>query len=609
MTPIELSDKFRGIFNSTFTFIGFLNTDGVLLEANNTAVEVAGITHDDVIGKYFWDCYWWQSSTLERERLRENFAKAVSGQAVTYEAEVLIKDGARTTILFSLRPVKNSQGDVIFIIPEGSPIQQLVDARTRMEAIIDGANAAVWEWNLHKDEMRIDKRWAEMLGFTLEDLTPFSFKQWLDLIHPADKDLAIKQLEACTKMAAHSYEMHYRVMRKTGKYIWVVDRAKLFDLTKNGSYDSLIGTRQDISQLASYQEKLRVVEDTFSNSFYHSGIGMALVSTEGQWLKVNPALSNMLGYTEAEFLRLTFQDITHPDDLQADLELLYETIDGKRESYQMEKRYRHKQGHFIDAILCVSTVRAEDSKVLYFVSQIIDISERKHVERLKNEFISTVSHELRTPLTSILGSIKLILSGKLLSTQSLPAKVSYLLNIAQENTERLAFLVNDLLDIEKISEGRMTYNLIPHQLVDLIEQAINSVAHYSEHLLIKDFSPAAAQAVVNVDEHRFIQVVINLLSNAIKFSLAKYPVKVQATITDGYAKISVEDKGIGISEAFVPHVFEKFSQADSGNIRSVKGSGLGLAISKALIEGMNGHIGYESVEGQGSTFWILLPIN
>ena len=386
-----------------------------------------------------------------------------------------------------------------------------------MQALIDGANGAVWEWKLQNHQILIDNRWAGLLGYSIKELAPLTFGQWLGLIHPADRDAATQQLTACSRMGARSYEMHYRAKRKSGEYIWVVDRAKLFDLTKSGTNDSLIGTRQNINQLITNQEKLRVIEDTFSNSFYHSGIGMALVSTDGKWLKVNPALSNMLGYTEAEFFCLTFQDITHPDDLQADLELLYETIDGKRESYQMEKRYQHKQGPFLDAILCVSAVRGEDGEVLYFVSQIIDISERKHLERLKNDFISTVSHELRTPLTSILGSIKLILSGKLNSSQSLPAKVSHLLKIAQENTERLAFLVNDLLDIEKISEGGMTYEIKPHQLVFLNEKAISSVAHYGEHLIIRAFSPAASQAVVKVDEQRFTQVVINLLSNAIKF--------------------------------------------------------------------------------------------
>lgn len=307
-------------------------------------------------------------------------------------------------------------------------------------------------------------------------------------------------------------------------------------------------------------------------------------------------------------MKVTFQDITHPDDLEADLELLNETIVGTRESYQMEKRYRHKEGHFVDAILSVSIVRDIDGSVLYFVSQIIDISEQKKVERLKNEFISTVSHELRTPLTSILGSIKLVLSEQLSSLQSLSPEIRCLLSIALENSERLTIMVNDLLDIEKISAGKMEYDLRSHQLVYLIEQAINGVAYYGEHQITKDFSPEVEQATVEVDAQRFVQVITNLLSNAIKFSAAKHSIKVRAWIDGRSVKVTVEDKGVGIPKAFIPHVFEKFSQADSGNVREVKGTGLGLAISKEMIEGMNGSIGFESVEGEGSQFWILLPL-
>lgn len=607
MKSIELSDKFRGIFNSTFTFIGFLSVDGILLEANNTAIEVAGLTHDDVIGKYFWDCYWWQSSEFERKRLRENFANAVKGESVTYEAEVLIKDNARITILFSLRPIKNSQNEVIFIIPEGCPIQDLVDARTRIEAVIDGANAATWEWERRADQVVIDQRWAEMLGYSLTELRPLSFDHWLSLIHPDDRVRAKQQFETCTNLETQSYEIYYRALHKSGEYLWVVDRAKLFDLTKDGTYSSLIGARQDASQLVSYQEKLRVSEETFSNSFYHSGIGMALVSPDGRWLKVNRPLSNLLGYSEAELLKVTFQEITHPDDLDADLELLHETIDGHRESYQMEKRYRHKDGHFVDAILSVSAVRDINGSVLYFVSQIIDISEQKKVERLKTEFISTVSHELRTPLTSILGGIKLVLSEQLSPLQPLPPEVKGLLSLALENSERLTVMVNDLLDIEKISAGKMHYDLRSHQLVNLVEQAVNAVAHYDEHQIIRDLCPEVEQVVVKVDAQRFVQVVTNLLSNAIKFSTAHKLIKVRAWIEGGYVKVTVEDRGVGIPKAFIPHVFEKFSQADSGDVRKVKGTGLGLAISKEMIEDMSGTIGFDSVEGVGSKFWILLP--
>lgn len=605
---MENTDKFRGIFDSTFTFIGFLSPDGVLLEANNTAIEVAGIKHEDVIGKYFWDCYWWQSSEAERERLRTNIALAAQGQETTYEAEVLIKDRAKTTILFSLRPLKNSRGEVISIIPEGCPIQDLVDARIRLEAVIEGANAGIWEWTLQDNEIVINDRWARMLGYTPEELHPLHLDDWFNLIHPEDREQAKTKMEASLRQSSQAYEMEYRAQHKLGNWVWVVDRAKLFDLNKDGVFEVMIGTRQDITHVVTSEEKLRVSEQTFSNSFYYSGIGMALVASSGRWLKVNPRLCAIVGYSETELLSLTFQDITHPDDLSADEALLQDTIDGNRDSYQMEKRYRHKQGHFVDAILSVSAIRESDGHILYFVSQIVDITERKQVERLKSEFISTVSHELRSPLTSIYGSIKLILGGALGALDAVSPKAVKLLNSSLNNAQRLIHLINDLLDIEKISAGKMEFNLETHRLAELVNQAVDSVFQYGESKITLNYAPEAADVIVLVDDKRLVQVLTNLLSNAIKFSSPDDMITVSVTIDRDHAEVAVQDRGIGIPDAFMPRVFEKFSQVDATNTRQVKGTGLGLAISRELVESMNGSIGFESEEGQGSTFWVRLPI-
>lgn len=234
-----------------------------------------------------------------------------------------------------------------------------------------------------------------------------------------------------------------------------------------------------------------------------------------------------------------------------------------------------------------------------------DISERKKVERLKNEFVSTVSHELRTPLTSIRGSLGLIIGG---IAGELPTEAQELVDIAYKNTERLILLINDILDIEKIESGKMSFALRPVELMPLIEQAIATNQAYAEQFNVNlKLTATLPDVEVNVDSQRLIQVLTNLLSNAAKFSPSGETVEVSVSQQNHKIRISVKDRGTGIPEAFRDRIFQKFAQADSSDARQKGGTGLGLSIAKAIIERLDGQIGFETVANVGTTFYCDLP--
>lgn len=177
---LQLSEeKFRGIFHSTFSFIGLLRPDGILIEANETALTMAGLKPADVIGKPFWDCYWWQISPATQDELRKNVKRAAAGEESTYEVAVWIDNNKPITILFSLRPIFDSEGRVVYIVPEGRPIQEQVDARFRYEAILNGTNVGTWEWNVQSGDTRFNHRWAEIIGYTLEELGLTTIETWM----------------------------------------------------------------------------------------------------------------------------------------------------------------------------------------------------------------------------------------------------------------------------------------------------------------------------------------------------------------------------------------------------------------------------------------------
>jgi len=235
-----------------------------------------------------------------------------------------------------------------------------------------------------------------------------------------------------------------------------------------------------------------------------------------------------------------------------------------------------------------------------------DITETKKIERLKSELVAVVSHELRTPITSIRGSLGLIAGG---AAGVLPEKSKQLLDIALRNSDRLAHLINDLLDIEKMESGKMNFELAEHPLLPLIEQSVEANSGYAHSFNVRlTLRAQATYLSATVDEHRFLQVMTNLLSNAVKFSPAGGEVVVTLDRAPAGVRVCVQDKGPGIPPEFWPRIFQKFSQADSSDARAKSGTGLGLAICKAIIERMQGTIGFDTSSSEGTTFWFELPV-
>lgn len=241
----------------------------------------------------------------------------------------------------------------------------------------------------------------------------------------------------------------------------------------------------------------------------------------------------------------------------------------------------------------------------HYVVVIRDITERKKIEAMKNEFISVVSHELRTPLTSIRGSLSLILGG---AVGDFTEKAGKLLSIANNNCDRLLLLINDILDIEKIEAGRMVFNLQPVEINEIVNTAIDTNQMYAEKFSVKlVLVKSVPNAKVNVDPDRLMQVLTNLISNAAKFTPEGSQVSLIIETLNGSIRVSVTDQGTGVPEEFKSRIFEKFSQADSSSTRIKGGTGLGLSISRAIIEKMHGTLNFVNVPNGGATFYFDLP--
>ncbi|TRX47187.1 PAS domain S-box protein [Fulvivirga sp. M361] len=378
---------------------------------------------------------------------------------------------------------------------------------------------------------------------------------------------------------------------------------------------------EDITPEREMMEAIKLNEEKFRSVVEYSAIGMTLVSTEGRFLDVNLALGRILGYSREELMKCTFQEITHPEDLDTDLQNVQDMMDLKIKSYQMEKRYRHKKGKMVWAQLNVSAAYKEDGNVAFFISQIQDITERKKIEKDRRNlektlerkvaerttqlevankelqaFSYSVSHDLRTPLRSLSGFSKALIEdyyGDLDATAQ-----NYLNRIAQA-ANRMGHLIDDLLSLSNVSKRevkRQELNLskICREVIDLMHPESKFNIYIEPGLEV-------------VGDKRLVKVVMeNLLGNAIKYAgkIAKPKIAVKKCTEEGEEWIMVQDNGVGFDMEYAGKLFVAFQRLHAAS--EFPGTGIGLATVQRIINKHNGKIKVYSAPDQGATFYFNL---
>ena len=335
--------------------------------------------------------------------------------------------------------------------------------------------------------------------------------------------------------------------------------------------------------------------------------GIITIDSKGTVETMNPAAERIFAYQGNEVIGNNINMLMpEPYHSQHDGYLLNYLTTGQQKIIGIGREVvgRRKDGSVFPMELAMSEMSIDGKPM--FTGLVRNISERKAMEQMKNEFISTVSHELRTPLTSIQGSLGLVLGG---ATGELPEKSIKLLTIASNNCKRLVRLINDILDLEKFESGKMAFDIKPLEIMPLVTHAIESNQAYADEFgvtfVITHEQPGA---IVLADHDRLTQVLTNLLSNAAKFSHRGGQVEVAISNSEKRLRLSVTDYGTGIKEEFRGRIFKKFTQEDATNTRQKGGTGLGLSISKAIIEKMDGVIDFESEPDKKTTFFFELPL-
>lgn len=273
-------------------------------------------------------------------------------------------------------------------------------------------------------------------------------------------------------------------------------------------------------------------------------------------------------------------------------------------SRRIEMEGRHGSGRTIPIEVSVREMIIDGERLYGAVMH--DISVRREVERMKSEFVSTISHELRTPLTSIAGSLALISGGAAGET---PPKIARLVGIARQNSERLIRLINDILDLEKAEAGKLDFQLTVRPLRAEVAAVAEFNRGFAQGLGVAIELEDGDDADVLIDSDRLTQVLTNLISNAAKFSPPGGTVRISIDRETRGMRVTVSDNGPGIPAEFCARIFQKFAQADASDSRVKGGTGLGLSIAKTITEKLGGHIGFDTVPGRGTSFYIVLPVH
>jgi PAS domain S-box-containing protein len=431
---------------------------------------------------------------------------------------------------------------------------------------------------------------------------------WSKYFAPAQRAIIEMTAGECIAQSK-PWDLELPLTTATGRSIWV--RSVGAVEVEDGRPVRLVGTLQDVTAARAMREELRRSNTVLQSILDNLPCGLSVFDGELKLIAHNQQFRSLLDLPDTLFDGpvTLFEDIMRNNAARGEYgpgpveEVVARLVEGARHPMRMlHERQRH-DGKPLE-------VRSAPMPGGGFVTTYMDISERKKVERLKSEFISTVSHELRTPLTSIYGSLSLLASGM---AGELAPDVNELVSLSLRSSERLVRLINDVLDVEKIESKMMTYSKAVQPLAPLIDQAIDTTRHYASQYGVQvEFEArldgALAHLKVDVDADRMVQVLVNLLSNAAKFSERGGRVAVRMAVRGQQVRVSVVDGGQGIPEEFRAQIFERFSQADNTDRRQKGGTGLGLSICKSIVEEHGGVIDYISILGEGTEFYFELPL-
>ena len=474
---------------------------------------------------------------------------------------------------------------------------------------LEGARIGVFDVNLADGTSDVSDTWCDLMGYGPGCNGLATQNMFLKRIHPEDLPRLTRADKAAIDGTAERSIAEYRVRFGDNEWRWMRSDAVVVARDAAGTATRMIGAQTDITDLRHSRNALEVSEKRFRRVLAAAPVGMALMTETWHFSDVNEAFVTLSGWGEKDLTggARRLADLMPADDLASLNEEVSAMVKANAQTaYQGQHRIQHRDGSIRWGLFHISWAFDKNEGRNLFIAQIIDITDQKKIEQIKNEFVSTVTHELRTPLTSIKGALGLIAAS---DDNGLTPASERLIDIARTNTDRLTTIVNDILDLEKLSSGEVQFEFENIDMVDVVQDSVQEMAKLaSDHgnTLVVDVPDAPV--MVRADQQRTRQVLSNLISNACKYSFENTEILVKTERLDSVAIVFVQNTGQGVPESFKSRIFHAFSQADGSDTRAKGGTGLGLNITRQIVSHHNGQVGFKSVENGVTVFWFTYPI-
>ncbi len=529
----------------------------------------------------------------------------------------------RTLTETVLQAMSNVANSIANAIERKQTEANLQESDERFQLVTRATNDAIWDWNLQTNDVWWNRAVKTMFGFKSEQVGQTA-DWWYEHIHPEDRERVVSGIHAVIDNGGENWSDEYRFLCADGSYKYVFDRG--LAVHRDGQPVRMLGAMQDVTERKNAEEALRLSQDRLELAIDASQLGLwycdlpfdvlnwSDLTKEHFWLPADAVV------TIDEFYR-----IIHPDDRERTRLAIEESI-AKQTIYDVVYRTVNPDDDRVKYIRAIGRGFYDEKGAPYrFDGVTLDITENKLIEsereqllwsektaraeaeqanRMKDEFLATLSHELRTPLSSILGWSRLLKDGKIPIEQT-----SRAIETIERNAKAQSQLIEDILDVSRITSGKLRLDVRPVELDNVIEMAIESVRPAAEAKNIRLQKIIDSNAIVSGDPDRLQQIIWNLLSNSIKFTPKDGRVRIKLERINSHVEITVEDNGIGIDAETLPYIFERFRQSDSSTTRKYGGLGLGLAIVRHLVELHGGSVDAKSDGiGKGAVFTVALPI-
>ena len=601
------------VLDTVGALVAVFDPAGRIVRFNRACENASGYDFSTLVGRYAWD------KLIPRQEIPEaieTFERLRSGHfPAAFENQWLNRDGSLRRIAWSATALTDGQGEVAFIIATGIDVTTqraaeatLRESEARYRQLVEGSLGMVCTHDLRGNLLTINHHGADTLGRTVEEMVGHNLSEF---IMPNRKAAMPAYLQKITDTGEAQGLLHLE--HANGELRVVAYRNKLIVVPGRAPY--VLGFGVDISEQVRAEGRLRTLTRQSDSILESVGDGIYGIDLEGNVTVVNSAAAQMLGYKQEEMLGRNMHQLIHHtrgdgSPYSREESPIWKTLTNFATVRVSNDVFWRKDGtsfpveYVARPQIDSHSPDTTDLKTVGVVVAFTDTTERRALDRMKDEFISTVSHELRTPLTSLRGALGLLAGGALANR---PEKTQQMLEIAISNSDRLVRLVNDILDLERISSGKTELHSTMCSAEDLLRRAAGVQQGLTPKPNIRIFF-AASGVNVWADPDRILQTLNNLISNAIKFSPAGSEIRLTArNLEDGEALIEVSDQGRGIPTDKLEHIFDKFQQGDASDSRAMGGTGLGLAICRSIIAQHGGRIWATSKPGEGTTFHFTLP--